>query len=631
MKNANALLSTILILQMTAASANVVGAAPAPGDETQEILEENKLITELKKESDPAKKEALISKLSNKCPFRDEKSEIAALIPVSITLNSTANIADAKSAECQGYVDSINASLANTKKMQTHLDDPSAKISDTEKAKLEENLKNTLAGTAGLHTLLSSQCSTNSTAVSGTNQIIGAVEGGSSALAYVNPVAALIGVGAAAVGRLTVGLGGWLFGGKKKDMADEVKDSERFVNDLCAFRDLTYKYDKLATDPFKKDVVEEKKEIDPEKEKQLIAKKAALQLQLADTKDLLVCTEQMKSSIDSLQKFSKDLAPFIEKPASQKECLNILNNYADTKSSDKPSPLDVLASRYECLNSSSPEGNSSNKRYQSFCKNYSAIEKMAREDFYEKCEEENFQKQAILKFTSLSDLILRSIEDDAKAMAPAEAKIKGLQAASKSADDELQLLRDGGQEYKLSQERYNALKAATDINPIANMNTSRAMTFVGRNLLGDRFDTFAEKALKSAEKDIDEASDVLEDLVKQKDKIEGKKFFSFKKYKGAEKVEAQKEICDTAYQVKRQFINGYRSNAGIKDICDFTKGDGIPPLKSLGVNYDTYSATTSNRENNLTNRCKKIDVQVVKNNEEIKKQLTAMSGLGCNL
>lgn len=628
MKNANALLSTILILQMTAASANVVEAAP--GDESSEILEENKLITELKKETDPAKKEILMNGLSNKCPFRDEKSQVAALIPISITLNNTANIQDAKSAECQGYVDNINASLANTKKMQAHLDDPSAKISDVEKAKLEENLKNTLAGTAGLHTLIASQCSTSNTAVSGANQIIGAVEGGSSALSYVNPVAALIGVGAAAVGRLTVGLGGWLFGGKKKDLGDEVKDSERFVNDLCAFRDLTYKYDKLATDPFKKDVVEEKKEVDPEKEKKLLARKAALKLELEESKDLLACTEQMKSSVDSLQKFSKELAPFIEKPASQKECLNILNNYADSKSEEKPGALDILASRYGCLNSNNPEGDSSNKRFQSFCKNYSAIEKMAKEDFYEKCEDENFQKQTILKFTSLSDLILRSIEDDAKAMAPAEAKLKGLQAASKSADDELQLLRDGGQEAKLSQERYNALKAATDMNPIANMNTSRAMTFVGRNLLGDRFDTFAEKALESAEKDIDEASDVLEDLVKQKDKIEGRKFFSFKKYKGAEKVEAQKELCDTAYQVKRQFINGYRSNAGIKDICDFTKGDGIPPLKSLGVNYDSYSATTSNRENNLTNRCKKIDVQVAKNNEEIKKQLTAMSGLGCN-
>ncbi len=627
MKNANALLSTILMLQMSAASANVAEAAP--GDDSFEILEENKLITELKKETDPAKKEILINQLSNKCPFKDEKSEIGALIPISINLNNSVNVTDAKSAECQGYVENINASLANSKKMQAHLDDPQAKISDVEKAKLEENLKNTIAGTAGLHTLLASQCSANNSAVSTTNQVIGAVEGGSSALAYVNPVAALIGVGAAAVGRLTVGLGGWLFGKKKKDVADEVKDSERFVNDLCAFRDLTYKYDKLATDPFKKDPVEEKKEIDPEKEKKLLARKAALQLELTENNDLISCTQQMKSSIDNLQKFSKDLAPFIEKPASQKECLNILNNYADAKSEDRPGPLDVLASRFECLNSDKEEGNSSNRKHQAFCKNYSAIEKMVKQDFYEKCEEDSFQKQTILKFTSISDLILRSIEDDAKAMAPAEEKIKGIQTASRSTDDELQLLRDGGQENKLSQEKYNALKAATDMNPIANMNTSRAMTFVGRNLLGGRFDTFAEKSLKSAEKDIDEASDVLEDLVNQKEKIEGKKIFSFKKYSGAEKEQAQKELCESAFQVKRQLINGYRSNAGIKDICDFTKGDGIPPLKSLGLNYDSYSATSSNRENNMTNKCKKIDIQVAKNNEAVKTQLTTMSKLGC--
>lgn len=622
MKNAKTILSTILILQMSAASANGVG------DDSFEMLEENKLITELKNEKDPAQKEALISKLSNKCPFRDEKSEVGALIPISITLNTSVSMTDSKKAECQGYVDNINASVANSKKMQAHLEDPEAKMSETEKAKLEENLKNTIAGTSGLHTLLASQCSASSSVVSGSNQIIGAIEGGSGAIAYVNPVAALVGAGAAAVGRLVVGLGGWLFGGSK-DAADEVKDSERFVTELCAFRELTYKYDKLATDPFKKEVaVEEKKEIDPEKEKKLLARKAALQIELDENKDLLTCTQQMKTSVDSLQQFSKDLAPFIEKPASQKECLNILNNYADTKSEDKPTPIDALATRYGCL--SSGESEPSNKRYQSFCKNYAAVEKMAKEDFYEKCEDENFQKQTILKFTNLSDIILRSIEEDSRALVPAEEKIKSIQAASKSTDDELQQLRDGAQDGKLAQEKVNALKAAADINPIANMNTSKAMTFVGRNLLGSRFDTFAEKAFKSTEKDIDEASDVLEDLVKEKNKIEGKKMFSFKKYTPAEKAQAQKELCDSAYQVKRQFINAYRSNAGIKDICDFTKGDGIPPLKSLGVNYDSYSASSSDREKNMTNKCKKIDTQFAENNGKIKKQLTAMAGLGCS-
>lgn len=625
MKNVNSLLSTILILQMGTAF-----ASEAPF----EILEENKLITELKRETDSSKKDVLISNLSNKCPFKEDNSEVGALIPVSISLNASVNVTDSKKAECQGYVDNINASLANTKKMQTLLNNPESNIDDTSKAKIEEDLKNTLAGTSGLHSLLASQCSVNSSnsVVSSSNQFIGAVESGSTALAFVNPVAALIGAGAAATGRLVVGLGDWLFNRPKKDLGDEVKDSERFVNDLCAFRDLTYKYDKLATDPFKKDQLEEekKKAKDPAREKKLLIKKIDLEIELAENKDLLVCTQQMRSSIDSLQTFSRDLAPFIEKPASQRECLNILNKYIDTKSTDKPSALDTLATRYGCLNSDDLDLEIENKRNLSFCKNYTAIEKMVEGDLYEKCEDEDFQKQANLKFTSLSDLILRSIEDEVRSLAPAEAKIKGLQAASQKANDELQRAREGDQASKLAQEKYNGLKATMDINPITNMNTARAMTFVGRNLLGARFDTFAEKSLSSAEKDIEEASDVLKDLVKQKDKIEGKKFFSFKKYSGAEKAEAQKEVCDSAYQIKRQFINGYRSNAGIKDICDFTKGDGIPPLKSLGVNFDSYSATSSNRENNMTSRCKEIDVQVAKNNNEIKKQLTAMAGLGCS-
>jgi hypothetical protein len=597
-----------------------------------EILEENKMITELKKEKDPSRRDALVRSLSNKCPFKEDSSEVGALITSSINLNNTVNVSDAKKVECQGYVDNINASLANTKKMQGLLADTNEKIDDVAKAKLEEDLKTTLAGTSGLHSLLASQCSvsSNSSVVSGSNQIIGAVENGSTALAFVNPVAALIGAGAAAAGRLVVGLGDWVFNRPKKDAGDEVKDSERFVNDLCAFRDLTYKYDKLATDPFKKDpVTEEKKKGDPERVKKLLTKKVDLEIELAESNDLLICTQQMRSSVDSLQAFSKDLAPFIEKPASQRECLNILNKYIDTKSTNKPSPLDTLATRYGCLSSEDSELEVENKRYMSFCKNYSAIEKMVEGDLYEKCENEDFQKQANLKFTSLSDLILRSIEDDAKSLVPAETKIKDLQAASKNATDELQRAREGDQASKLTQEKYNGLKSAMDINPITNTNTAKAMTFVGRNLLGERFDTFAEKSLESAGKDIEEASDVLKDLVKQKDKIEGRKFFSFKKYSGAEKAQAQKELCSSVYQVKRQFINGYRSNAGIKDICDFTKGDGIPPLKSLGVNFDSYSATSSNREYNMTSRCKEIDVQVAKNNDEIRKQLTAMSGLGC--
>lgn len=622
MKNVNSFVSAVLILQMGMAAANELSL---------EVLEENKLITELKNETDGSKKEALLNTLSNKCPFREENSELGALIPISISLNATSNISDAKKAECQMYVDNINASLSNTKKMQTLLNDPDSKLNDVSKENLEVDLKNTLAGTSGLHSLLASQCSANqgNAIVSGSNQVIGAVESGSSALAFVNPVAALVGAGAAAVGRLVVGIGGWLFNKPKNDLGDDVKDSERFINDLCAFRDLTYKYDKLANDPFEKkpeEIVEKKK--DPEVEKKLIAKKIDLEIELADNKDLLTCSQNIRSSVDKLQAFSAELSPFIEKPASQRECINILNKYIDSKSDSELSPLDALAKRYNCSDSDETQ---INRKYVSFCKNYQSIEKMAGGDLYEKCEDENFQKSITAKFTSLTDLIFRNVQDDVKAATPAEEKIKSIQSAAKSVDDQLQRLRDGDQDEKISTEKYNALKAAMDINPITNMNTSRAMTFVGRNILGDRFDTFAEKSLKSAEVDIKEASKVLKDLVKDKKKIEGRKLFSFKKYSGKEKEEAQKEICNSAFQVKRQFINGYRSNAGIKDVCDFTKGDGIPPLKSLGVNYDSYSASAANRDNNMTNRCKKIDESVSKNNKIVKEQLSIMSGLGCEM
>lgn len=621
MKSFNSFVSTILILQMSLAFANEIPF---------EVLSENKLITELRTEKNDAKKEALYNSIINKCPFKDENSDLNTLTLLSLNLSATSGIKDSKTAECQSYVDDINASVANTKKMQTILTNSNSKVNEGSKERLEDDLKTTLAGTSSLHSLLAAQCSADkSKVVSRTNQIIGAVESGSSAVAFINPVAAMIGVGAAGTGRLIVGLGGWLKNRRSKKLSGtDVKDSERFINDLCSFRELTYKYDEIsnaASAKASEEAVVTKK--DPDAEKKLLDRKIALEVEIANNKDLIACSQNIKDNVDSLQAFSAQLAPFINKPASQKECLNILNNYLDSKNTSKLSPIDTLASRFNC---SALEESLEDKKNESFCKNYQTIEKMSQGDFYESCEDESFQKTISTKFISLTDLIMRSIQDDMKEASPAIESIKTLQSAIKSVDDELQLLRTSEQNEKLAAEKVDGLKSAIDINRITNLNTSRAITSVGRDILGERFDVFAEKSLKSAAIDIKEAASVLKDLVKQNNKIQGKSFFS-KKYSEEEKAATKVEICESALQVKRQFINGYRSYAGIKDVCDFTKGDGVPPLKSLGINYDSYSASSNNRANNLTNRCKKIDESVAKNNKIVKEQMSVMSGLECGI
>ena len=138
------------------------------------------------------------------------------------------------------------------------------------------------------------------------------------------------------------------------------------------------------------------------------------------------------------------------------------------------------------------------------------------------------------------------------------------------------------------------------------------------------------KSFESAANYLEDAEATLSELVDKKDEIEGRRLFSWGKKEGLEKLTIQKEICDGALQVKRQLANTYHSYAGVKDICDFMKGDGVPPLKTQGFNYDSYSATMNDQDHNLSNRC--VDVYKNANDgfTEIKTQISLISKLGCS-
>ncbi|MEA9356247.1 hypothetical protein SHI21_08540 [Bacteriovorax sp. PP10] len=590
MKKINIILPAILIMNCSLATAA----------EPFQLLEENKMLTAIKTEPDQFKREEMAKKVGEKCPFVDKDSQMAGLLPSSNSLNLSAGMSDQKKAECATYLQNFNKSLEQTKSLQVMVGDTTAELTPEQKTDLENKLSTTVNATSGLRSMIEAQCTfsnSNDEVTNIGNGLISAVEGGSAAVATFNPVVALIGAGAAATGRLVSTLGGWLFGKSKNEMGKEATEADRYISDLCSFRDLAQKYDKIYSDPFEKRL----------KEKEVPKKKIVL---TEDELNLKGCANQLKSSVDKLQEFSVELAAAADKPKSQRQCLSLLNNYNDSKASGDSFALENLSSRYGCST------DEVEKKYVYYCKSLSSIDSMADGDIYTKCESEEFQSSVSAKFVTLSDILFRNVQEDTKKIAPYT--------------DELQRIRSIEESNKVVVEQVDAIDSLLDINPMANLNTAKSMTNLGRNLLGSRFDTFAKNNFKTAGKELKEASGVLDDLVDQHTSLYKKSFFSWRNKSDAEKAKVQKEICSNASQVKRQLANSYRSTAGVKDICDFMKGDGVPALKAPGYNYDSYSAPLSDQDGNLTNRCKEINMTATKNFADIKAKMTLVSSLGCD-
>jgi hypothetical protein len=568
--------------------------------------EDHKLIAAIKAETDPVRKESMMKGLENICPFKDETSDLGALIPGAITMiNLSSNLSEAKKAECMGYLNKFNESIYKTNNIQRMVNDSSVQIDQAEKIDLENKLQNTITATASFSSMLQTQCefeeSDDEIAKVGSH-LTNAVETSSNALFFVNPIAALIGATAAATGRMVTSLGSWLFGKEKNKLSHEAAESESFINDLCSFRGLAQKYDKLFSDPF---------DNNPEKNKERQEARMARDKLFEESRSRKVCEDQLKTAVDMLQTFSAELAQVAEKPSSQKQCLNLLNKYIDTGKSDTVGSLQYLAKKYGCPN---PEQGVPT-HYLSYCKNLSSIDSLAKEDIYDKCEKEDFQKLATAKFTNLSDILFRSVQAEAMAMSPTS--------------DQLQINRQIEARQQMEIAQYDALLTVVDANPVTNTNTSKSMTDLGRTILGRRFDKFAKNSISTAENALEEASDLLDDLVEQKNDIEGIGMFNFGVKDKVERAKLQKEICDNLFQVKRELTNAYQSYSGVKDVCDFMKGEGVPPLKAKGFSYDNYSKPVSEQDNNLTSRCVGIYEEVTYGFTEIKDQTKVASTLGC--
>ena len=572
-----------------------------------QFLEENKSLTTFKSEKNPLEKKELINQMNKKCPFKENSSELSDLIPGAINLNISKKLSDIQRAECNTYLDSFNKSLEKTKGIQGMIDSSPEGFSAESKINLDIKLTSSIAATSSLNSMLQAQCEFDNSDKDISNignHLTNIVESGSNALFLVNPVAAVIGSGAAAVGRLASSLGSWLFGESKNKEAKEATEAEGFIDNLCSFRTLAQKYDNLYSDPF---------ENNADKDKEIKASKRARDKAIIESQNIKLCEEQFKTAVDLLQAFSVQLTAVSEKPSSQKQCLNLLNNYIDNSKTTSNSPLKLLASKYGCP--TPDEGSPSSSV--SYCKNLISIDLMAEGDIYDKCENESFQKTVSGKFTNLSDILFRNAQKEINKITPDA--------------DGLQRVHEAQINNQLIIAQYNALQAVVDSSPVTNVNISKSMIELGHSILGDRFDRFAKKSFESAEESFEEATDELEELVDQKNELEGKGIFSSLESNKGTKTKKQAAICYSALQVKRQFANSYRSYSGVKDICDFTKGEGVPALKSKGLSYDNYSAPLNDQDNNLSNRCIDIYEEVSSGFNDIKDQLKIISTLDCKI
>ena len=568
-------------------------------NDSSSFTKENPLITEINAENDPLKREELYNKLEGKCPFKKEGSELGAVITNAISLTLSPNLPEAKLAQCTAALKSFNDNVEKSKALNGMV--ANTTLTDETKASAQTGITGAIAASEGLSNMLHSQCEfqnkdTDLTMVA--NGIIKAVETGSAVAAYVNPLAGLAGAGAAAVGGLVVSLAEWLSTSYKNEATDEAMQAEKFVNDLCTFRSLATKYDKLYVDPFG---VKKDSDNQPSFKPREIG---------AEERKFAECIDRSKSNLDKLKALSDELNAMTDKVASQKQCLTLFNKYNKNKKNTDNSFLSV-AEQYGC-----PDPNEDKPiTYKAYCKNVGTLEAMNDGDIYEKCEKEDFQKMALAKFTSLSDILLSNITDDMNSLAPSY--------------DVLQKAREEDRKQKMAFDQMQALNASLDVHHVTSLSASRTMTDAGRNMLGENFDKYVKKTAKSSDKDFEDAKKKIDDLVDRKNFLENGGIFTSAEKDPIKKAEKQKEICRDVEVAKIKLADAYHASASTKEMCDFMKGDGIPPLKRPGFNYDVYSAGINDQDNNLTTRCGKYVETVNSRYAEIEGQLTTIKTLGC--
>lgn len=561
---------------------------------------ESKILNEYQAEKDPRKKKELEQKLLSECPFRKIDSTLDNLTKEALSLQATSSNFNNQN-NCQARLQGFSDSIVKTQELQNKVRTNAAELTDEDKKNIEDGLKNTQVAATTFNEILRSGCefknSTRDISSVG-NQIINLLDAGTTILAFTNPSAAIITAGASISGRLVISLSRWISETDENQvLAKEASESGRFVNELCLFRNLAYKYDDLYLDPL----------VSPDLE--LLERQVTKNRAVSAAEVMRQCVNKPSNdAIMSLTNFSKDLAAAVDGVTSQKQCLSLLKKYNTSKSTEGVNHFKDLAKSYGCP---SPNPGISENALM-FCSAWDSIEKLSSGNIYEKCEDETFQKTVTKKFTSLSELLFLSAQEKAK--------------ASPSNKDDLQKLRDLEKEELIASQRYAALEASLKESMMSNVNATKSMLALGRTVMGDRFDDFSKETMKDCTDDLESAEILVTKLIALKKKADKTK-------NPIEKAERQREICTKATEARTKLAMTYQSSMGIREICTFMRGNGIPPLKSSGLNFDNYSSENKRKiflkRPYLSERCDNINKKTNKFIDEVEAQTTVVDSLGC--
>jgi hypothetical protein len=573
-----------------------------------ELPEAGPIVKNYMSENDPGKKKAIADKMLKECPFRKTNSELETLTTEAVNLQLSANVPNSMFNQCSTQLKSFNDSISRSAELKNKIDQATLTnktLTAEEQAEIKKEIEITQMAANSFNNLLQLGCEFKNTSSEISNigfRLINVLDASSMVL-LANPAHALVASSAAITGRLVISLSQWLFDRPNQNqlLTKETQDSKRFINDLCLFRTLAYKYDELYVDPFE----------DPNialLERQVEKNKAT-----AAANELRQCTStNLSEPIAGLASFSKELLTIVDTNSTQKQCLNLVSRFNSEGSPKVGNPIKNLAQSYGCPD----PGPEASTHVRAYCRSFESIKELCSGDYFEKCEDPEFQKKLNAKFTSLSEILFQSAQETTKQNTP------------KPKDDDLQRLRIAEQEEKIAIQRYASLQAILEDSPMTHVNSSKSMMSLGRTVLGDRFDVFAKDTFKSIEKNLEEADDILSPLPRRMEKA--KKLRS-----PAEQARAVSDVCTKASQARQQLATVYHSSVGMTDICFVMKGQGIPPLKSQSLNFDNYSSGEKRTlgifktESYLSKRCEKISSRVSEELNKVKKMVLKLNELNC--
>jgi hypothetical protein len=570
------------------------------------IPRESKIFTEYQSEKDPRKKKDLEQKMVTECPFKKTDSSLDNLTKSALSLQATSSNFNNQNncrARLQGFSESIVKTQELQKKVRINAAElTKAEMTEEEIKSIEEGLKNTQVAATTFNEILRSGCefknSTRDISSVG-NQIINLLDAGTTTLAFTNPSAAIITAAASISGRLVISLSRWISEtDENQALAKEASESGRFVNELCLFRNLAYKYDDLYLDPLSPPDLE------------LLARQVTKNRAVTAAEEMRQCVNKPSNdAFVNLTNFSKDLAAAVDGVTSQKQCMGLLKKYNTHRNAEGINHFKNLAASYGCP---IPNPGLSENAIM-FCSAWDTVEKLSTGNIYEKCEDDNFQKTVTKKFTTLAELIFQSAHEKAK-----------INPVNK---DDLQKLRDLEKEELIANQRYAALEASLKESMMSNVNATKSMVALGRTVLGERFDDFSKEIMKDCSDDLYSAGILITKLISLKKKTEKTK-------EPTQKAQRQREVCTKANEARSKLATAYQSSMGIREICTFMRGNGIPPLKSSGLNFDNYSSENTRKlffkKPYISERCDDINKKTNRFIDEVEAQTAVIDSMGCN-